>query len=117
MSNLKLPVMSFDHLSRMEVPRSGKIAHNTWIKRSPDSVEVIYHTTIIAIIYRDKVKITNGGWPTRTTADRLNAITRDNGLGWVNIRQGDMLYTPKGEEIGPKSVQVWGNGLTLNREM
>ena len=115
MSNLKLPPMSFDHLSTMEVPRSGKIAHNTWIKRSPDWVEVIYHSTAIAIIYRDGVKITNGGWPTRTTADRLHAIMRDNGLGSINIRQGEMFYTPKGSEIGPDSVLVTYGYMTVSR--
>lgn len=114
MSNLKLPPMSFDHLSTMEVPRSGKIAHNTWIKRSPDWVEVIYHTTAIAIIYRDKVKITNGGWATRTTADRLHAITRDNGYGSINIRQGEMLYTRKGGKFGPDSVLVSSGYLTVS---
>lgn len=114
MSNLKLPRMSFDHLSTMEVPRSGKIAHNTWIKRSPDWVEVIYHTTTIAIIYRGKVEISSGGWPTRTTADRLHAITRDNGYGSINIRQGEMLYTPKGDKVGPDSVLVTGNYLWVS---
>lgn len=115
MSNLILPIMSFDHLSTMSVPRSGKIAHNTWIKRYPDRVEVTYHSTVIAIIYRDKAKITSGGWPTRTTADRLHAITCDNGLGSVSIRQGDMLYTPKGGKIGPDSVLVSGAYLELSR--
>ena len=115
MSNLILPIMSFDHLSTMSVPRSGKIAHNTWINRYPDRVEVTYHATTIAIIYRDKVKITSGGWPTRTTADRLNAITRDNGLGSINIRRGDMLYTPRGSKIGPDSVLVNSFYLELNR--
>ena len=115
MSNLVLPIMSFDHLSTMSVPRSGKIAHNTWIKRYPDRVEVTYHATVIAIIYRDRVQICNGGWPTRTTADRLHAITRDNGLGSINIRQGEMLYTPRGGKIGPDSVLVSGAYLELNR--
>lgn len=108
MSNLILPVMSFDHLSTMSVPRSGKIAHNTWIKRYPDRVEVTYHTTVIAILRPGRVEISNGGWPTRTTADRLNAIMRDNGYGSVNIRQGEMFYTPKGGKIGPDSVLVSG---------
>lgn len=115
MSNLILPIMSFDHLSTMSVPRSGKIAHNTWIKRYPDRVEVTYHTTTIAIIYRGRVKISSGGWPTRTTANRLHAITCDNGYGSVSIRQGDMLYTPKGGKIGPDSVLVSGAYLELSR--
>ena len=115
MSNLSLPLMSFDHLSTMEVPRSGKVAHNTWIKRYPDRVEVTYHSTVIAILSPGKVKITSGGWPTRTTADRLHAITRDNGLGSINIRRGDMLYTPKDGKIGPDSVLVSGAYLELSR--
>ena len=109
MSNLQLPCMSFENLSTMNAPQSGKIAHNTWIRRNPDSVEVIYHSTTIATIYRDKVVISNGGWATRTTADRLNAITRDNGMGYVNIRQGEMLYTAKGDKIGKDSILVSGH--------
>ena len=106
MSSLQLPGMSFDNLSTMMVPASGKIAHNTWIRRNSDSVEVIYHTTVIAVIYRDRVVISNGGWATRTTADRLNAILRSNGFGCVNIRQGEMLYTPNGGKLGPDSSPV-----------
>ena len=113
MSNLKLPRMSFDNLATMKVPASGKIAHNTWIRRNPDSVEVIYHTTTIATIYRDKVEISNGGWATRTTADRLSAITRDNGFGHINIRQGEMFYTPKGGNVGPDSTVVNGGYLLV----
>lgn len=113
MSNLKLPCMSFDNLSTMKVPASGKIAHNTWIRRFPDCVEVIYHTTVIAIIYRDSVVISNGGWATRTTADRLHAITRDNGYGSINIRRGEMLYTPNGGEFGPDSSPVTCDYLTV----
>ena len=114
MSNLQFPHMSFDNLSTMSVPASGKIAHNTWIRRNSDSVEVIYHTTVIAVIYRDRVVISNGGWPTRTTADRLNAILRDNGYGSVNIRQGEMFYTPKGGKLGPDSSPVTGDYLSVS---
>lgn len=113
MSKLKLPRMSFDNLTTMRVPASGKIAHNTWIRHNSDNVEVIYHTTVIAIIYRHKVMISNGGWATRTTADRLNAIMRDNGFGCVNIRQGEMFYTPNGGELGPDSAPVTGDYLTV----
>ena len=116
MRNLKLPRMSYDNLSTMKVPASGKIAHNTWIRRFPDCVEVIYHATVIAIIYRDNVVISNGGWSTRTTADRLNAITRDNGFGFVNIRKGEMLYTPKGGKLGPDSTVVAGHYRSLVRD-
>lgn len=114
MSNLQLPCMSFDNLSTMKVPASGKIAHNTWIRRFPDCVEVIYHTTVIAIIYPDKVAISNGGWATITTANRLNAITRDSGLGYVNIRQGEMFYTPNGGNLGPDSAPVTGDYLLVS---
>ena len=114
MSNLKLPRMSFDNLSTMKVPASGKIAHNTYIRRNDDSVEVIYHTTVIAIIYRGRVEISSGGWATRTTADRLNAIMRDNGMGYVNIRKGEMLYTPKGGKLGPDSAVVSGDYLLVS---
>lgn len=114
MSNLKLPCMSFDNLASMRVPASGKIAHNTWIKRFPGSVDVIYHTTVIATVYRDKVAISNGGWHTVTTANRLNAITRDNGYGYVSIRNGEMLYTAKGDRIGPDSSPVTGGYLLVS---
>lgn len=114
MSNLKLPCMSFENLSTMKFPASGKIAHNTWIRRFPDCVEVIYHATVIAIVYSDKVAISNGGWHTVTTANRLNAITRDNGLGYVNIRKGEMFYTPNGGNLGPDSSPVTGGYLLVS---
>ena len=114
MSNLKLPRMSFENLATMKVPPSGKIAYNTWIRRNADSVEVIYHTTVIAILRPGRVSISNGGWATRTTADRLNAIMRDNGMGFVNIRQGEMFYTPKGDKIGPDSAVVSGDYLLVS---
>ena len=114
MSNLSLPLMSFDNLAKMRVPASGKIAHNTWIRRNSDSVEVIYHTTVIAVIYRDRVVISNGDWHTRTTANRLNAILRDNGYGSVNIRQGEMFYTPNGGKLGPDSSPVTGDCLLVS---
>ena len=114
MSNLKLPSMSFENLSTMKVPASGKIAHNTYIRRNSDNVEVIYHTTVIAIVSSDNVAISNGGWATRTTADRLHAITRDNGLGYVNIRQGEMFYTPNGGKFGPDSAPVTGGYLLVS---
>ena len=113
MSNLQLPLMTFENLATMKVPASGKIAHNTWIRRFPGSVEVIYHTTVIAVIYRDKVAISNGDWHTVTTANRLNAITRDNGLGHINIRNGEMLYTADGDKVGPDSVPVTGGYLLV----
>lgn len=115
MSNLQLPLMSFFNLATMKVPASGKIAHNTWIRRNADSVEVIYHTTVIAIIYRDRLEISNGGWATRTTANRLHAITRDNGFGSVNIRQWEMFYTPKNGKFGPDSSPVGSDYLTVTR--
>ena len=114
MSNLQLPCMSFENLSTMRVPASGKIAHNTWIRRNADNVEVIYHTTVIAIVYRGRVSISNGGWATRTTADRLNAIMRDNGMGYVNIRQGEMFYTHKGGKLGPDSAPVTDGYLLVS---
>ena len=114
MSNLKLPRMSFYNLATMKVPASGKIAHNTWIKRYATSVEVIYHTTVIAILRPGRIEISNGGWSTRTTSDRLNAITRDNGYGHVNIRQGEMFYTPKNGKFGPDSVPVTGGYLLVS---
>ena len=114
MSNLKLPRMSFYNLATMKVPASGKIAHNTWIRRNADSVEVIYHTTVIAILRPGRVEISNGGWATRTTADRLHAITRDNGLGSINIRQGEMFYTPKNGKFGPDSSPVSSDYLLVS---
>ena len=93
MSNLQLPCMSFENLSTMRVPASGKIAHNTWIRRNSDNVEVIYHTTVIATIYRDKVIIANGGWATRTTADRINAVTEKVYTALLVIREAKPKYS------------------------
>lgn len=85
MSNLNLPAMTYTTLNAM--------LHNAWLK-GKDRVTIAYETTIqwghnnsvivrhhnnqIAAITPDAFTLDNAGWDTRTTADRLNRILRDN---------------------------------------
>lgn len=93
MSNLNLPKMTYATIAGM-LDRSGresvKLAFKTTAERYPlpnnPSVVVSHHKSGIAIIGRHAITLTNAGWHSRTTADRLNAILRDNGLELYSIR-------------------------------
>ena len=88
MSNLKLPKMSFDNLSKLTKPgESKKIAYETWAYQYNDgSISVIHHSSVIANISEggSKLYITNAGWGSPTTRNRIDQILRDSSIPfWV----------------------------------
>lgn len=71
--------------------QSKILAHNTIAINEDDCIAVQYHDSIIARVYPDKIELSNGGWFTPTTRDRINwflhghnyRITQSNGLWQV----------------------------------
>ena len=92
MSNLKLPTMSYSSLSdlvgsKWRVP----LAYATHAERVGDAIYVKHHESVIAVIEPDRVWITNAGYASSTTANRLRTILRDNQIRFtVCIRQYSM---------------------------
>ena len=72
-----------------------KIAHNTYAIALTHGMEVTYHGN--RILFKpygaSHYEIGNAGWHTTTTSGRLDQITRANGGGTVNIKNGVMRYT------------------------
>ena len=114
MSNLNLPRMTYVTLNGMlrnAYARGNnvvKLAYETTASRWQDSnVVVIYHHgNQIAEIGENHITLDNAGWHSRTTANRLNAILRDNQTVLpsdpnvtdrlyysVRIQQGRMILT------------------------
>jgi hypothetical protein len=83
MSNLKLPIMRYESFidSRFGVKR--KIAYKTTAERYNYShggyrIVIRHHGNAIAELYSDgTVWLGTGGWNSKTTAHRLEAIARD----------------------------------------
>lgn len=103
MSNLTLPKMTYDTLrgmlsnARLKGGYKVKIAYETTIEFSSmqdQTIIVKHHGNPIAEIGRDFFTITGAGWNSRTTADRLNKILRDNQTSLPSPDSGfdDRLY-------------------------
>lgn len=96
MSNLNLPNMSYESLVNR---KPGKIAYETTLthKRHGVTGEVLecqirHHGNLIARISPDNIEISNCGWHSPTTANRLSTITADNRAGSVGIKDGMMEF-------------------------
>lgn len=57
--------------------KSRRIAHNTWVElRDADTIALRYHATdVVTYKANGTVILTNGGWQTVTTKERLNAFS------------------------------------------
>ena len=94
MSNLSLPRLDYAGLLEGGYSSTPKrVAYETAISRDGDRFTLFHHGTPIAMIGPRSVAITNAGWQSRTTCHRLNAVTTANGVGWVYIHEGRMLFT------------------------
>lgn len=75
------------------------IGHNTTVEDTGQVYRVRYHGNIIAqySVDMDVVSLFNGGYPSLTTAGRLNQITTAHNAGWVSYRvaQDEMIFTSK----------------------
>lgn len=116
MSNLNLPRMTYANLATLTKGRIDRvsIAYKTTVERSNsgglrgswDLFLVRHHGNPIAEIGPDFFTIDNGGWNSRTTADRLNRIVRDMGANY-HVR----CCKPTRDDWAV--VGVWRNGKLL----
>lgn len=103
MSNLILPTMTRDNLTRVILSKRGgnaekpvKIAYATHAKLQGDEVRVYHHGNQIASLTPNRVWMSNAGWHTVTTANRLHRIAIDNGLSvGVGIKNFRMELRPR----------------------
>ena len=109
MSNLQLPVMSYENLSALKVGKTGKIGYATHIDQDDKAVTVFHHGHPIALLTPNCIELNNRGYHTRTTADRLNRVATANGAGHVRIRDGVMQFVNNDGEIQDMwdSVIAW----------
>lgn len=101
MSNLKLPPLTHEHLSkrvRESITRRGvasvNLAYATKVTQEPSETHAVvlwHHKTPIALIGARYLTLNNGGYHTVTTAARLHKLLTDNDTGYgVRIKQGIM---------------------------
>ena len=97
-----------------------KVAHNTYAYAGDHGVSIAYHDNCILFkaYGATHYEISNAGWHSVTTSGRLHQITRDNGGGTVNIKNGVMRYTaPSGtvhEMHGPLLIDLATGEVTEN---
>lgn len=75
------------------------IGHNTTVEDTGQVYRVRYHGNVIAQYgsYRGRVALFNGGYPSLTTAGRLNQITTAHNAGWVSYSAAryELIFTSK----------------------
>lgn len=91
MSNLNLPKLTYANLATLTRARTDrvKLAYETTAERikasngaSWDTFLIRHHGNVIAEIGPDYMTLDNGGWNSRTTANRLHTILKDNGINY-----------------------------------
>lgn len=95
MSNLKLPTMTHENLSKLvPVGKIRKLAYATEARHHTDgTIVVTQHGNIIATMTTDSLYVSNAGWDSTTTATRLRKILGDNKTGYyVRIRDYGMRF-------------------------
>ena len=100
--------------------RRVKVAPNTYAHAGNYGLELTYHGN--RILFKpyggSHYEINNAGWHSVTTSGRLHQITRDNGGGTVNIKNGVMRYTtPSGtvhEMYRPLFVDMYTGEIVGN---
>ena len=108
MSNLKLPELTYSHLSKVLGNRAVRqLAYATDVVRDGDELQLKHHGTTIAILSADRVTIL-APYNSRTTADRCHRILRDNARGTefnIGLTQG-LLSLRRGRTSRPYSSVI-----------
>lgn len=91
-----LPNLSYDNLRELMGTRSrknvGYATAATWEPRIRQFT-IWHHNSAIAVIRRNRVEVSNAGWSSVTTADRMSSALRDNSCGVsVGITKGEMVF-------------------------
>jgi hypothetical protein len=82
MSNLTLKPTDYKSLRDLNLRdyQNRSVGHNTAVQRVDESFVISYHFNPIARIDMWSVTVSNAGWQTPTTRNRLNLILRANGI-------------------------------------
>lgn len=116
MSNLNLPRMTYVNLAKLTRGRIDrvKLAYETTAERiqasngaSWDTFLIRHHGNAIAEIGPDYMTLDNGGWNSRTTADRLQRILKDN-----DINYSARCCKLTRDAYGPQ-LAIWRNGKVV----
>lgn len=93
---------------------SKKLERNTYAeKRDNGVVAVRLHQTDIILVHADgNVRITSGGWKTKTTRERLNAYLR--GYATVSAHKG--IWNINQHGMGENRVETFVDGMFLGRK-
>lgn len=91
-----LPNLSYDNLRDLMGTRSRKnVGYATVATWEPSSRKftIFHHGSAIATIKRNRVEVSNAGWRSVTTADRMGSVLNDNSCGvHVGITKGEMVF-------------------------
>lgn len=113
MSNLNLPKLTYANLATLTRGRIDrvKLAYETTAERSTygtwDTFLIRHHGNVIAEIGPDSFTLDNAGWNSRTTADRLHRILKDNDANYsatcrqsrIEIRRNDKVVRVLDESV------------------
>jgi hypothetical protein len=103
MSNLTLKKTDYKSLTDLKLGgyQTRKLGHNTNVQRISDTYVIDYHNNAIAEVGVWMVAITNAGWGTSTTRNRLNIILRDNGIPAAVFQKDYAQYLRFGGSVYP----------------
>lgn len=91
-----MPNLSYDNLRDLMGTRSRKtIGYATFATWEPRirQFTIWHHGSAIAVIRRNRVEVSNAGWRSATTADRMGSALNDNSCGvHVGITKGEMVF-------------------------
>ena len=87
--------------------------HNTSVTFDPETQEskVFLHGNHIATIGEDFVQIFDGGWQSKTTKSRLNAILKEHGIGDESVFQKNFQWFFHSSQFG---TIPFFSGMRLN---
>lgn len=110
MSNLKLPILTFDAITESlktahpnatgDIGKSvayatgvATLGYNPLVDPLPRTVAVIHHTSVIASLWvgAGNLHITNAGYSSSTTRTRLNKVLNDNKLTQWGVTQKNFV--------------------------
>jgi hypothetical protein len=112
-------------LATRHTTRTGKLAHNTRCVRTISGARVILHSTTILTFTWDGVRLNSGGYRTRTTQQRMNAliptpwriVQRDFAWYALNTATGEAHPYRDGMRLpyvsDPSQVPYYGQGVAL----
>ncbi len=96
---------SYANISECLGKRDGrKLANNTYATRNDNIINIRLHWTIIAsLLSNGEVALSNGGYATPTTKDRVNQVLAGTSTPWrvCQHKHAWMLYNTKIHTMGP----------------